>query len=709
MTSLKKRILLASLSLLLLAPQSAFATVDVTNYSFEDYENKIGSLKDHYRRENEFFYKYLDDFTLGLIYPLIKDEAFDNTRLDYYDVKGKEEMEKEGNLKCLEQVVHFSLENSKKKYIALRTRKPASELTYKVYGRVGNEGKCFLEVSHPDYRGLDYSDAVCKMFNQDGIDYIEILFFNKKDPEGQGEKNISFKDKKYYKITENGTEEVPEIPKKAKEYDFQIVRVDQDIVDGFPASYEMSNESFVENKYIFSNTFFKYYQDMKTHDMGEYEKFFKDVNEDSMNILKQSMLPLLSRSESCDNGPIDNPEFLYFIFQAGLSQIGQSHYYNNAELPGYLFGKKDIYQPIKAAILKEKNRMYNNNDNIHIYNLDITPFNEFLRRYYKSKITDEALSNQSGKFYDEGDTVSWKATENWLELETKLLNFYDSTYDEDISDYDIVYDEFKDYSDVMSISEVENYKSFASMRVDILKDEGRISGNKYDLEEEAKDTPTVSISDSNWPTEGFEKKHLTKYIIVEKDTKNEKLPFKIVYSTVYPIDKTILKKIVKSDFQPIYEVEEKYEQIKYSEESSKPISEKTILERAEEVKADNNRALMIKYVGIGGVTLGFLALLFFLKKKGGSKAILNNIEKAKKDREESKKIKEKIKAEQQRAREAEEQAKKEKAQAEMQENGTNNDQENKAKVQYCQNCGAKLEPNDKFCISCGTKIDRNRR
>lgn len=706
MTSLKKRILLAALSLLLLAPQSAFATVDVTNYSFEDYENKIGNLKDHYRRENEFFYRYFDDFTLGLIYPLVKDEAFENTRLACYGTKSKEEMKNEGNLNCLEQVIHFSLENSKKKYIALRTRKPDSELTYKIYGRTGNEGKCFLEVSHPDYRGLEYSDAVCNIFTQDGVDYIDILFYNREDPEGQGEKNISFRDKKHYKITEKGAEEVSEIPKKAKKYEFQIVREDEDIVDGFPAHYEMSNEDFAENKYIFSNTYFNYYQDMKSHDMGEYDKFFKGVNEDSMNILKQSMLPLLSRSELSDNGPIDSPDILYFIFQAGLSQIGQLHYYNNDTLPGYLFGKKDIYQPIKAAILKDKNRMYNNNENIHIYGLDMTPFNEFLKRYYKSKISEEALSNKSGQINDEGDTISWEATEHWLNLETKLLNYYTSTFDEDYGDYNIYYDEFKDYADVMSISEVETYQSFASMRVDILKDEGNISGTKYDLEEEAKDTSTVSIADSNWPTdnETFKKKHLTKYLIVEKDPKNEKLPFKIVYSTVYPIDKTILKKIVKSDFKPIYEVEEKYKQINYSEENNKPISEKVISERAEEVKADNNKALMIKYAGIGGVTLGLLALLFFLKKKGGSKAILNNIEKAKKDREESKKIKEKIKAEQQRAREAEEQAKKEKAQADEQVNK----QEDKTEVKYCQNCGAKLQANDKFCISCGTKIDRDR-
>lgn len=704
MTSLKKRILLASLSLLLLAPQSAFATVDVTNYSFEDYENRIGNLKDHYKIQDNYFLNYFNDFTPGLIYPLIKDEAFDNTRMAYYGTKSKEEMENESNLDCLEQVVHFSLENSKKKYIALRTRKPASKLTYKVYGRVGNEGKCFLEVSHPDYRGLEYSDAVCNMFTQDGVDYIDILFYNREDPEGQGEKNISFRDKKHYKITENGAEEVPEIPKKAKKYEFQIVREDPDYVDGFTAYYEMSNKSFAENKYIYSNAFFNFYQDIKNHDMGEYEKFFKDADEDSMNILKQSMLPLLSHSESSDNGPIDNAEILYFIFQAGLSQIDQSFCYNNSELPGYLFGKKDIYKPIKTAIFKEKNRMFNNIENIHIYSLDKTPFDEFLRRYYKSKITDEELNNQSGEIYDEDDTVSWTSTENRLELVTKFLNFYDSKFDEYNVEYDVTYDEFKDYADVMSISEVATYQSFASMRVDILKDEGCLIGNDYFLKKESEASPT-SPYDYNWPTEeGYEKKHRTKYIIVEKDPTNEKLPFKIVYSTVYPIDKTILKKIVKSDFKPIYEVEEKYKQINYSEENNKPISEKVISERAEEVKADNNKVLMIKYAGIGGVTLGLLALLFFLKKKGGSKAILNNIEKAKKDREESKKIKEKIKAEQQRAREAEEQTKKEKAQTDPQANK----KENKTEVQYCQNCGAKLQANDKFCISCGTKIDRDR-
>lgn len=704
MTSLKKRILLASLSLLLLAPQSAFATVDVTNYSFEDYENKIGNLPEHYKVKDDSVYNLFNDLTLGYIYPLIKDEAFDGGYSTSYNVRGHGEMQVEENndIDYVDEVIHFTLKDSNKKYIVLRTRKQFDYVKYKVYGRSGNEGKCFLEKSHPKYMDTRYSDTECRLYNYEGVDYVKILFYNKYLSFEKGEKNYTFKDLKYYKITEDGAEEVPEIPKKATEYDFRVVRVDQDIVDGFSAYYEMSNPDQILFQYMFSNAYINYYKDMKTHNPGEYDKFFKGVSEDNMNILKQSMLPLISHSESNDNGPIDNAEVLYFIFQEAFSQLRQPRFYNSSELPGYLFGKKDIYKPIKDEIIKNKNRMFDNYENTNEYVLDMTPFKEYLKRYYISKLSNEELNDLTDSLYDE-QYIEWNINGNDLSITSELADLYESYISEYDGRHEIRYNEYKDYSDLMSISDVETYKSYASMRVDVLKDKGIIENVTGDLEEEAKDPSTGSIFFFNWPTEGFEKEHLTKYIIVEKDPKNEKLPFKIVYSTVYPIDKTILKKIVKSGFQPISQVEGKYEHIELRD-GQEPLSEEIINKRAEEVKADNDKAQMTKYVGIGGLTLGILALLFFLKKKGGSKAILNNIEKAKKDREESKKIKEKIKAEQQRAREAEEQAKKEKAQTDAQANK----QENKTEVQYCQNCGAKLQANDKFCISCGTKIDRDR-
>lgn len=346
---MKKIYIFLLLAFVFIFPEKTYATTDVTGMSFNEFEKNAG------------------DLTEGLLYPLVKDNLFDEGGYfkfvdpeEYnYDLSGLGEY-----LKAVEFYSYPSDELGNSKYIVIENEVYGKSLNIKIYGRIGNQAKLLIDVKHPDYVGEIASDYTYMIFSGSDADYVFIEFYR-----GTGFDLHQVGSTLNYKIDKNGVSEVSDIPEDA-----EVLRPDIYNYRTGQTSPE-SDDNYMFGKYMLVDYYNNY---VSGQDLKEFRKFFGDQNNQKFQEFRQAIIPFAS--ELAPDGPIDST-FAYTVFQeAKLNYPGQRELEDND-----IFSQVNIFQDIENYINEnEDNFSYE----VSSFYLDRQLMEDFFEKYYKVPLVD---------------------------------------------------------------------------------------------------------------------------------------------------------------------------------------------------------------------------------------------------------------------------------------------------------------------------------
>lgn len=331
-----------------LMPSKSYAAVELTGVTFDEFE------------------KNTKDLTEGLLYPLVKDQIFDEDgNYNFMDPMRYGE----DDLGPYTKYITYYGHESKYNYLLIASEKSWVFSKAKIYGRVGNQAKLLIDVNHPDYVDEFHSYFQCEGFTKGSDVYFKINFYSKHVVDWSQTANEFI-----YRIgPKGGVEEVSSIPEGASPmYSYDLTYED---AGGSPEgdSYDMWQDFQLCEFY---NSF------IKGQNINDFKSFFGSMDDNNFYKFRQALVPLVS--EYAPDGSIDS-NFVFTILQDVIA----SSFGSEEDTPNDIhnvFNGLNIFEDLDRTIKENYDEDIRSITEPLKFNRKV--FDDLFNNYYKISLVD---------------------------------------------------------------------------------------------------------------------------------------------------------------------------------------------------------------------------------------------------------------------------------------------------------------------------------